>query len=259
MERLDAGFTETVNPFNRGQVRQISLLPEDADVLVFWTRDPRTILAHGETLERQGRRYYVMITLTGYPEILEPRAPPAEAVINAMGDLTEKIGPRRVIWRYDPIFLSSLTDGGFHLRNFQTLARSLRGIVRRVIISFYDPYRGAERRLAVLEKRGLLRTLPCLDAEGRPLPEFRELLARLARIAGEAGMTIQTCAEAEDLTPLGLTKGACIDGGLIKELWGIETRGRDKNQRPHCGCAPSVDIGSYGACPAGCIYCYARR
>jgi hypothetical protein len=72
-------------------------------------------------------------------------------------------------------------------------------------------------------------------------------------------MTIQSCAEAEDLSPLGIQAGACIDGELLKELWGIETTGKDKNQRPHCLCATSVDIGEYGDCPAGCVYCYARR
>jgi hypothetical protein len=57
----------------------------------------------------------------------------------------------------------------------------------------------------------------------------------------------------------GIRHGACIDGELIRELWGIETPGLDKNQRPHCRCAAGVDIGSYGTCAAGCVYCYARR
>ncbi|MDA8425359.1 MAG: DUF1848 family protein, partial [Treponema sp.] len=36
-------------------------------------------------------------------------------------------------------------------------------------------------------------------------------------------------------------------------------RPKDPGQRPECRCAPSVDIGVYGACPAGCVYCYANR
>jgi hypothetical protein len=259
MERLDTGFVDTVNPFNKNRIRRVSLVPEEADALVFWTRDPRPILDRSAELEERGWRYYVMTTLTGYPAVLEPRAPPAEAVIAAMEGLAEKYGPGRVVWRYDPLFLSSLTGGEFHLRNFCRLAHALAGTVRRVIISLYDPYRGAERRLSGLEQREALRREPSLDSGGRLLPEVRELLAALARTARDTGMTIYACAEEEDLAPLGIIKGACIDGGLIKELWGIETGGKDKNQRPRCGCAPSTDIGRYGDCPAGCVYCYARR
>jgi hypothetical protein len=61
-------------------------------------------------------------------------------------------------------------------------------------------------------------------------------------------MEIQSCAEAEDLSSLGIKPGACIPGCQ-----------KDKNQRPHCLCAAAPDIGSYGPCPAGCVYCYARR
>jgi hypothetical protein len=175
-----------------------------------------------------------------------------------MEALAGKTGARRVIWRYDPVFLSTLTGAAFHRDNFAALARRLTGTVTRVIISLYDEYGGAKRRIGALEKAGILKTLPVTDGENRPLPPVRELLADLAEISGAAGMDIQSCAEAEDLRPLGIAPGACIDGGLIRELWGIQAGGKDKNQRPHCRCAPAVDIGRYGACPAGCVYCYAR-
>ena len=262
MERLDAGFVDVANPFNAAQVRRVALLPagaenvnaaktvEAADALVFWTRDPRAILVRAEELERRGFPFYVMVSLTGYPAALEPNAPPVEAVCAALGELSRKTGNRRVIWRYDPVFVSNLTDGDFHRRNFRALAQNLAGSVRRVIISLYDEYRGAKRRIAALETAGVLRPLPDVDT-GR-------LLADLAEIAAAAGMEIQSCAEAENLAPLGIKPGACIDGELIRELWGIETGRKDKNQRPHCRCAPSVDIGRYGDCAAGCVYCYAR-
>jgi hypothetical protein len=254
MERLDAGFAEVANPFNANQLRRVSLLPRDAEVLVFWTRDPRFLAAKAEELEKRGYRFYVMVSLTGYPRVLEPNAPEAEAVIRAMGELAEKTGARRVIWRYDPVFLSALTDAAFHRENFAALARRLTGKTARVIISLYDEYGGARRRIKALD----LKTPPVTDGEGRLLPRIRGLLGDLAKTAGEAGMEIRSCAEAEDLSALGIAPGACIDGGLIRELWGIPAEGKDKNQRPHCRCAPAADIGRYGSCPAGCVYCYAR-
>jgi hypothetical protein len=173
-------------------------------------------------------------------------------------ELAEKTGAPRVIWRYDPVFLSTLTDISFHREKFSALARRLAGKVRRVIISLYDEYRGAARRLGALEQSGGFRALPVRDGKGRLLPPVRGLLGDLARIAGEAGMEIQSCAEAEELAELGIAPGACIDGGLIRELWGLDTGGEDKNQRPRCRCVSAVDIGRYGSCPAGCLYCYAR-
>jgi hypothetical protein len=280
MERLDAGFVDVPNPFNPRQIRHVSLAPEDAGVLVFWTRDPRPILARGKELERRGYAYYVMTTLTAYPALLEPDVPPPETVSAALRDLSEQTGQDRVIWRYDPILLSTITGEAFHLRNFAALAASLEGAVSRVIISLYDEYGGARRRIAALEAGGSLpeppfRMLPLYTPEGRTLPEVRDLLAALARIAAGRGMTMQACAEGEDLSPLGIAGGACIDGELIRRLRNIESAGKDRNQRPHCRCASSVDIGWYGtgpapkgeaagsaghgSCPAGCVYCYARR
>lgn len=261
MERLDAGFVEVANPFNAAQVRRVSLVPAlagaggGAEALVFWTRDPQAILVRAEELERRGFPFYVMVSLTAYPAVLEPNAPPAERVCAVMGELAGKIGSRRVIWRYDPVLFSSVTGEAFHRRNFAALARRLTGSVRRVIISLYDEYRGAKRRLAALEKAGALRMSP---AEG-PGEPAAALLADLAATAAAAGMEMHSCAEAENFASLGIRPGACIDGELIRELWGITVQGKDKHQRPQCRCAPSVDIGRYGDCPAGCVYCYAIR
>jgi hypothetical protein len=257
LERLDAGFVDVKNPFNPRQIRRVSLLPSVAEVFAFWTRDPGSILEHAEDLERRGYRFYVMTTLTAYPGILEPNTPPADTVIQTMKDLAQKITPERVIWRYDPIFLSNFTDFEFHRRNFAHLAARFNGAVRRVIVSVYDEYSAAERRLAALEQSGTLKRLPHND----PVldPALRQLFAELACIARAQGMEIQSCSE-EDLSVFGITAGACIDGEYITKHFGIKAPGRDRGQRrPLCRCVQSVDIGSYGHCPAGCVYCYGLR
>jgi DNA repair photolyase len=264
LERLDEGFVDVPNPFNAARVRRVFLRPRAGDggaafCFVFWTRDPGPLLRHFDALEERGCRFYVMVTLTGYPAILEPNAPAKDRVIHDMRMLAQKAGAARVLWRYDPVFLSEQTGFSFHRENFAALARGLAGAVNRVIISVYDEYGGAKRRLAELEKGGACHALPHYDDEGRLRPELREVLSGFGRIAGEAGMEIQSCAEAEDLSALGIRPGPCVDGGRIEGLWGIGAKGKDKNQRPHCLCASSVDIGRYGPCPAGCVYCYARR
>lgn len=50
----------------------------------------------------------------------------------------------------------------------------------------------------------------------------------------------------------------CIDGERIERITGKHLGfHRDKNQRPACQCAESVDIGVYNSCSLGCRYCYA--
>jgi hypothetical protein len=257
MEKLDAGFVDVANPYNFNQIKRVSLLsrkpgiePEDrVDVFIFWTRDPRNILENAEELEQRGFPFYTMVTVTGYPNELEPGMVRTRIVLNAIKELSQKIGLDRVIWRYDPVLLSSITDADFHRKNFTALAQYLSGSIRRVIISLYCRYQGAEQRLSGLEKTGVLQML---DTAGYPA-----LLAGLAKTAATCGMEIQSCALKEDFSPYGIRPGACIDAELIKKLWGLEFKGKDKNQRPHCLCSQSVDIGRYRSCGAHCAYCYA--
>jgi len=260
MERLNGGFAEVVNPYNPMQIRRVLLTPrkygmetkDGVDVFVFWTREPQNILVYADELERRGFPFYVMVTVTGYPSELEPDVPETSKVLTAMKKLAQKIGQDRVIWRYDPVILTSLTDEAFHRRNFQALAETLAGFVKRVIISLYDEYRGAKQRLGEKEKAGKLRMLDTND-------NIKDLLTDIANTAQTAGMEIQSCAEKEDFSSAGIKGGACIDSALINKLFGIDCKGKDKNQRPHCLCCQSVDIGVYGTCNARCVYCYAYR
>jgi len=253
MERLNEGFCEVANPYNPKQVKRVSLLPsaggddaiDNVEAFVFWTREPENILANTDELEKRGFRFYVMVTVTGYPAELEPDVPDTSKVLDNMKKLSQKIGQDRVIWRYDPVILTSITDENFHQKNFDLLARELAGSVRRVIISVYDEYPAAKKRLE-------LQKLEVHDINPQLLGDF-------ARSAQAAGMEIQTCAEKENFSSFGIKGGACIDAMLINKLWGIENIDKDKNQRPYCLCCKSVDIGIYGTCDARCVYCYATR
>jgi len=268
LEKLDIGHVEVKNPFNANQIRRVSLLPpearllpvtasgpeEQAEVFAFWTRDPKAILDNSDELEKRGYGFFVMTTLTSYPAILEPNAPPLDRVIQTMRSLADKITADRVIWRYDPVFLSNITDFGFHRRNFAAIAARLNGKVNKVIISLYDEYSRAEKRLAALEREGVLGRITDRG------PEFKDLICELARIAQREGMEIQSCAE--ELSDLGIKSGACIDGEYLHRIFGFRNSGlkvhtKDPGQRSRCLCVQSVDIGSYGDCPAGCVYCYA--
>ena len=273
MEKLNAGFTDVANPYNAGQIKCVSLAPEDVDAFVFWTRNPRHILANADELTQRGFPFYVMVSVTGYPVALEPNMTPASEVLLSMKELSQllqrskKMGQERVIWRYDPVILTSITDEDFHRRNFNDIAQKLAGSVKRVIISIYDDYQGAKKRLEKLEKAGQLRMINTKDADNGK--GIHGLLSDFAKSAEAAGMEIQSCAEKEDFSLFGIKPGACIDAALIEKMRSAfrgasgdapcneVPRTRDKNQRPNCLCCKSVDIGAYNTCPARCVYCYA--
>jgi len=263
LERLNEGFIEIANPYNANQISRVSLLLNDVDAFAFWTRDPKHILANTDELEKRGYPFYVMVSLTNYPNILEPNMPPAPEVINTIKELSRKIGKDRVIWRYDPIILTSATDVDFHRRNFAALAQNLKGAVNRVIISIYDEYKKAAKRLNELEQAGKLLMINAGNVNVEDINvknNFHDMLASLAKSAQANSMHIQSCAEKENFSSLGIKPGACVDASLIEKIRGgacAEQTKRDKYQRPFCLCCQSKDIGAYNTCAAHCVYCYA--
>lgn len=251
INRIRAGYCVVPNPCNPQRHSRISLRPEDVSVIVFWTRHPRPLMPYLKELDERGYRYYFQYTLMDNPPELDPKMPELKVRIETFRELSEKIGSLRVVWRYDPIVISSKTPPEFHLERHQMIAEQLAGYTKRNVISIVDThYRKIKPRLQIASKAGM--------SFKRWRDRYGEFVRQLAETAQKHGMEIQSCAEDIDLRPYGVQPGKCIDDDLIYRAFGIKVSSKkDKGQREACGCVESRDIGAYDTCLFGCIYCYA--
>lgn len=244
--RLSAGYALARNPMSPRQISRVSLLARDVDGIVFWTKNAAPMLERLDALAPFA--YYFQYTITAYGQDVEPGPCAARGrAIDAFLRLSDRLGPERVIWRYDPILLNDTYTADFHAEAFYGLARRLSGVTARCVISFVDQYRCAQKALSRL---GVI----------FPDPDTMRDLARIVSGSARAfGMRVESCSE-EALAGTGVERGCCVDAALLSRLSGRPLKiTRDRNQRPSCGCAPSVDIGAYDTCTLGCAYCYASH
>lgn len=243
--RIKEGFLYVRNPMNTHQISRIDLSPEIVDCIVFWTKNPSNMLERLDEL--QTYQYYFQFTLTGYGKDIEPALPDKKKLISVFQELSERIGKKKVIWRYDPIFISPRYTLEYHLKAFEQIADSLADYTEKVVISFVDLYAKTQRNTVGLNIKSIS------DEEIMPFAE------KLAAVAESHGMLIESCAEAIDLQSVGVRHGSCIDRKLIEEILGCRLMvEKDKNQRQECGCFESVEVGTYDTCRNGCKYCYAN-
>ena len=230
--RLREGFVHGINPFNRKQVSEISLRPEDVDCFVFWTKNPAPMLDRLDLLT--GYNYYFQFTLTPYGRDAEPGLPDKAELVEVFHRLSAAVGRDRVVWRYDPVFLSEKYTLDFHAAAFRQLAERLHEDTDLCVISFVDLYAKTARNTRPL------RLLPMEE------PEMRQLAAMFGSIAAEYNLTVESCSEKIDLSDCGVRHGQCIDKRRLKKILGGRIDiGKDANQRQECGCVQSVDIGQY--------------
>lgn len=251
MNRIRAGYCAVPNPMNGKQISYISLKPEDVDVIVFWTRYARPLLPHLTELDRRGYRYYFLYTLMSNPQQIDPKSPSLETSLEAFREVSDRIGKEKLIWRYDPIVISTITSPEFHQETYRNIAEELKGYTTRSVISIVDIYRKAAKRICVLANEGV----DIIDCDAAALGD---LMKSMAGTAKKNDMEIFSCAEELDLEPFGIQSGKCVDDEYIKKIFGFDVEHKkDPSQRSACGCVASRDIGMYDSCLFGCIYCYA--
>jgi hypothetical protein len=192
--------------------------------------------------------YYFQFTLNSYGNDVEPNVPDKnDIIIPAFQYLSDKIGAEKVIWRYDPIFLSKKYTIDYHIEHFEKIVGRLKGYTHKCTISFIDLYKNTVNNIKDLD----LIEMTDLDK--------RNLARELSQIAFSYGLKMDTCAEDIELGEYGITHAKCIDDRLIEHIMGYKFNvDKDKNQRKECKCVSSIDIGMYNTCTNGCKYCYAN-
>jgi hypothetical protein len=246
--RLRAGYCMMVNPYNR-RAHRVDLSASTVDAFVFWTKNAKPFLPTLHEVKERGFPFVVQYTINGYPRELETSVIDHERSIETAHQIAKDHGPNVLVWRYDPILFSSVTPPDFHVRNFERLARALRGASNEVVVSVAQIYRKTKRNLDLAaQEQGFAWEDPS-DAIKHAL------LSELVSIAKQNEFQLTICSQIALAVP-GSQEARCVDARRIELVSGGKLDAKIKGNRAECGCYESRDIGEYDTCPHGCVYCY---
>lgn len=270
--RLAQGYCAWVNPFNAHQKMYLSFARTRA--FVFWSKNPRPLFRYLPQVEDMGIGYYFQYTLNDYDaENLEPGVASLERRVETFLELSQRIGPERVLWRFDPLLGGPKLPPELLMERINRVADMLQGATHKLVVSFAD----------IQAYRKVQANLGKLGAGYRELTEaeIHTICQGLVQLRQRTGLEVSSCAEDIDLTRYGITHNRCVDDDLLARLYPndealMEFIGRtpapqtdlfaaaptpakkDPGQRKACGCIVSKDIGAYNTCPHLCAYCYAN-
>ena len=289
INRLAAGYAVWYNPFNQ-QPMKISF--EKTKVVVFWTKNPAPLIPYLHKLDKRSIHYYFQFTLNDYEaENFEPNVPTLTERVETFRQLSALIGKERVIWRFDPIIMTSRLHPRDILRKVWKIGNLIKGCTEKLVFSFVDVknYRKVQNNLIKDTDSFTRETIDMAEPNDEQIREIVEGLAKLREHwKREDGwdLALATCAEKIDLEEYGVEHNKCIDGELMERLFAndkeliyylrtgklpepdlfggipelpLESKNlKDKGQRKLCGCMISKDIGMYNTCRHLCAYCYAN-
>lgn len=243
VNRLKVGFVLVRNPYNPRSVTRYRLSPEVVDLIGFCTKNPAPMLPHMDLLRPYGQFWYV--TITPYGKEIEPGVPDKREVLDSFRRLSDTVGPDRMGWRYDPVFISGDYPAERHIKAFEYMAKSLSGYTRTAVISFVDLYEKTKRNFP----------------EVRPVTAEQRLLLGKAfvEIAGQYGMTVRPCGEGDELARFGADCSGCMTVAMYEQALGRRLKvPKTAPARKECACYLGGDIGAYNTCGHLCRYCYAN-
>ena len=273
VSRWEAGYIKWTNPFN-GQPLYVSF--KNTRLVVFWTKNPRPMFKHLDYLDKNIPNYYFQFSLNDYDkEKYEAKVPSVESRIRTFKELSQRLGKKRVVWRYDPLILTKDIDVNELLRRVEEIGNQIHEFTEKLVFSFVDIsiYKKVENNLNK-------ENVPYIEWTEELMEEFAKGISKINK---NWNLKLGTCSEKIDLEKYGIVHNKCIDDDLMIELFSddktlmdflgveikqpdlfsdgeiIKTRNlKDKGQREDCGCIMAKDIGAYNTCPHECNYCYAN-
>lgn len=273
IKRWEAGYIKWTNPFN-GKPLYVSF--KNTRAVVFWTKNPRSLMKHLDWLDENIPNYYFQYSLNDYDqEGYEGKIASVQSRIKTFKELSQKLGKKRVVWRFDPLILTSEIDVSELLRRVKNIGDELKDYTEKLVFSFVD--------ISIYKK-----VQNNLKKENIPYIEWTETLMDqfakgISEINQNWNLQLGTCSEKIDLEKYCIVHNKCIDDDSmidifsedkkLMEFLGVEIKEpdlfsdgevikkkklKDKGQREDCGCIFSKDIGAYNTCPHECNYCYAN-
>lgn len=208
MHRIEEGFVDVRNPMYPKQVSRYSLSPEVVDGFVFWTKNPKPMIEKLDLLDDYV--YYFQFSLTSYGKDIERNLPDKRDIIETFKRLADKIGPERIMWRYDPILLNEKYTFEYQIHAFSEIIKELKDCTRKVTISFIDEYK--------FNNRSVYGDLHVQDFTTELQSKMAEQISQIAKVNG---LKVDTCAEKIDLQKYGIEHARCIDSRVFERLSGL--------------------------------------
>ncbi len=293
IERLKAGYVVWYNPFNN---RHTYVSFKNCKVVVFWTKNPLSIIPLLGELDKRGIHYYFQHSMNDYDqERFEPNVPSIEKRIETFKELSSMIGSERIIWRFDPLVITPHLGIDELAKRIERIGEGIKGCTDKLVFSFIDinAYRKVQNNM--VKETGIF-TKEDIGSWEFSVQQMEAMAMRLAALrdhwAAEGWkIELATCGEAFDLDKYNISHNRCIDAELMKRVFAhdedlvyylnygelrrptdlslfafednirnplTEKQLKDKGQRKECGCMVAKDIGMYNTCSHFCVYCYAN-
>lgn len=282
IEKWRIGSAPWTNPFNRNQQQVVDFAKVRA--IVFWSKNPAPLFHFLPELDNNSLSYYFNFTLNDYEGLsIETAVPPINQRIETFISLSERLGAHRMCWRFDPLLKCPNLGIDSLLSRIIALGDKLIPYTNKLIFSFIRvrEYKKVQRQLL---GSGIFDKTTLFDAEltDKERALVIETLSREQTRWRKINphFSIVSCAESDNYEDFGIAPNRCIDDRLLAEIGRndamlLQHLGYEKDlfgnispinninrkhigQRKTCNCFPSKDIGWYGSCPHGCIYCYAQ-
>lgn len=225
IERLNKGYVKWKNPFN-GVESYVSFNKTKA--IVFWSKNPAPLIPYFEYLDKKGLHYYIQYTLNDYEkEGLETKVPLLEKRIETFRQISEKIGPERVIWRFDPLILLPGQTCDDLIKKIYNLSKNLKGLTNKLIFSFVDidSYKKVKENMVRDCRQFDENTISSAEFSEEQMNYIAKRLSDMRDYWKENGwkLEIATCGEKIDLDKHGISHNRCIDGELMKRIFSEDT------------------------------------
>ncbi len=136
MNRIRDGYVRWVNPFSK-TVCRVSLRTQNVAAIVFWSKNYLPLLPHLDELDAGDYRMLFHFTINDLPRVFEPRVPEVAELVECARTLSRRYGADTILWRYDPVFITSITSVQYHVERFRKVCAQLDGSGEEVLLQLH--------------------------------------------------------------------------------------------------------------------------